>query len=268
MKKRFSVVLALLSVFLLFPIYWMLNSVFQTRAELFSRPPLWFPRSFDFLSVWKIVVDNAQYFSNSLVIAFITIAVTVFVAIPAGYSLAKLNVPGKSFYLLVLLITQMFPLVMLITPMFLIFSKTGLLNNYAGTALAIGTNTIPFSILVLRSYLVSLPDSLREAAFIDGCGEMRAFVRIIIPNAMTGIMTIVVFTFLFSWGDFLFGLTMMTDNDLQPATVRLYQSIGQYGTDWRRLMTLSASLALPAMIFVVLAQRAVVNGIGNVNVNK
>jgi multiple sugar transport system permease protein len=189
------------------------------------------------------------------------VAVSLLLGAPAAFALAHLRVRFTLLFILALLITQMFPDVMLATPLFLIFNHANLIDTYPGLILADCTYAVPFVILTLRAFLLTVPFDLVEAGMVDGTSVLGAFWRIVIPVALPGLATSALFAFLFAWGDFTFGLTLTTGTTVQPVTVGLYTFVGQFSTDWNNLMAGSIFAALPTVVLLVVAQRYVRAGL-------
>ncbi|WP_332632576.1 carbohydrate ABC transporter permease [Halalkalibacter flavus] len=154
----------------------------------------------------------------------------------------------------------MLPTIMMAMPLFMLFSQFGLLNNYVTLILANTTSALPFAILVLRPFFLSLPGGLEEAAQIDGCNKFSAFSRVILPCVKPGLLTVGSFSFLFAWGDFLFALTLTSNEKIRPLTVGLYTFSDQYGTEWNNLMAVSTIAALPIIIIFIVLQKYIVSG--------
>ena len=147
-----------------------------------------------------------------------------------------------------LLITQLLPAIVIATPLFVAFSKIGLINSYPALILADTTFTLPFAVIVLRPFFLTVPRELEAAAKIDGCNQFDAFWRVILPLVRPGLITVAVFAFLMGWGEFLFALSLTTNETVQPATAALNKFIGQYGTRWNNLMAVSTTIALPIIV--------------------
>jgi multiple sugar transport system permease protein len=195
---------------------------------------------------------------------------TAAICIPAAYALAKLGIPERITHvmLLVLLVVQALPTIMLVAPLYETAAKLNLLNQYWTIALLDSMYAVPFGVLILRAYMLSLPDELREAALVDGATERQAFTRIMLRNSKPGIATVVVFAFLFAWGDFVFGFTFTNGPGVEPATASLYALIGQFENQWQQLMALSTVLAVPAVVVVLGAQRALQQGVAGFGIEK
>lgn len=134
--------------------------------------------------------------------------------------------------------------------MYVIFNKLNLLITYPGIILADSSGAIPFSILILRAFMQSIPYELTEAALVDGAGDWQTFIKIILPVSKSAIITAGLLTFLGAWGDFLFALTIMTKNTIQPITLSLYSYIGQYSTSWNEMMAAAVLASIPAAVLL------------------
>ena len=248
-------------VIMLFPLYWMLANSLETNQEIFSIPVSIIPTSITFQPYTQILATQLPHLLSSLIISIGTVIVSLIIALPAAYALAHFHFRITLVIVFCLLVTQMIPAVTLATPMFLIFDKLGLLNSYPGIILADTTYAVPFAMLILRAFLQSVPRELTEAAFVDGTGEWGAFFRVVIPLAVPGIVTAGLFAFLFAWGDFLYALTIMTTNDIQPISLSIYTYIGQFNSQWNSMMALATLAAIPAAILLLFFQRYITSGI-------
>src|SRR5262249_46498384 len=142
-----------------------------------------------------------------------------------------------------------------------VFHKLHLLNTHVGLVLADSTYSIPFAIVLLRAFMTRIPREVLDAARIDGCGEWRAFLLVAVPLAVPGIVTASLFSFLFAWGDFLFALTLNGPGHVQPVTLGLYKFVGTYGSDWGGIMAAVILAAVPASVFLLIAQRWITAGV-------
>ena len=255
--------LLMLGVFL-FPIYWMVATAVKPATEIFANPPKLIPTSVDF-TVWQSrIFENPRvlrYFVNSLILGFGTTFLTLALAAPASYGIAKLPIRGKSFLLSISLVSLMFPAIMLALPFFVMFSRLGLTDSYIGLILANTALALPFAIIVLRPFFLAIPDELTAAAQIDGCTPFGAFVRVVLPLATPGLFTAAVFTFLFGWSDLVFALSLTTEESMRPVTAGLWNFIGSNVTQWNAVMAFSTLAMLPPLAVFLFAQRYVVAGL-------
>lgn len=196
-------------------------------------------------------------------IALGTLVLTLALAAPVAYGLARLDIKGKGAMIGVMLVAQMLPSIMLALPFFLLFSHLGLLNHVIALILANTTTALPFAVLVLRPFFMSIPQGLEEAAAIDGSNRFLTFVRIILPLAKPGLLTVGAFAFLFAWGDLLYALILTTDESIRPLTVYLYTFVGQHGTNWNSLMAVSFVAIIPIILIFIAFQKHIVDGIAS-----
>jgi multiple sugar transport system permease protein len=248
----------------LFPVYWMVATSLKTSAAIFATPPQVVPSPLVFSAYSVAVINNPATLHaifNSTIISLGTMALTLVLAAPAAYALARLHLRGGTLIMLLLLITQLLPAIVIATPLFVLFSRIGLLNSYPALILANTTFTLPFAVIVLRPFFLTVPAELEAAAKIDGCTQWGAFWRVILPLVQPGLVTVAAFAFLMAWGEFLFALALNTNEDVQPVTVALNKFIGQYGTQWEKLMAVSTTIALPIIAIFAVLQRYIISGL-------
>lgn len=248
----------------MFPVYWMLATSLKVAGDVFADPPDWFPAPLVVDSYETAVLDNPGVLRgllNSTVIATGTLALTLIVGAPAAYALARLRLRFAVLIALVLLLAQMLPTINLALPLFAIFSRLGLVDSYAGLILANTALTLPFAVIVLRPYFLSVPAELVDAARVDGCNRFGAFRRIALPLVRPGLVTVGALAFVMAWGEFVFGLTLATSEDMEPVTVVLNRFIGQFHTRWNDLMAVAVAAALPIIVVFAVLQRFVVSGL-------
>ncbi len=248
----------------LFPVYWMIATSLKTSGAIFATPPQIVPSPLVFTAYNEAVINNPltiRAILNSSIISIGTMLLTLLLAAPAAYGLARLKLRGGALLLLLLLVTQLLPAIVIATPLFVIFSRVGLLNSYAALILADTTVTLPFAVIILRPFFLTVPRELEAAAQIDGCSQVGAFWRVVLPLVRPGLITVGVFAFLMAWGEFLFALSLNTNETVQPVTVALNKFIGQYGTQWEKLMAVATTIAVPIIIIFASLQRYIVGGL-------
>ena len=231
-----SVLSILLLCVLLFPLFWILMTSLKTEQEIFRIPPTIIPEKLN-LASYAAQVETGDFnmfqsFANSFIISIGATIISVVLAVPASYGIAKYRFRGRKVMLLGFLVTQMLPVAVLLTPMFILFRGMNLYNTAGSAILADATIGIPFSILILKNYFASIPKDLEEAAYIDGCNRFSAFIRVLIPIAKPGVMVCAIFSFLYAWGDLAYGMTFIIDQQKRPITAGIFNFMGQYGTKW------------------------------------
>jgi len=264
-QQRYLFVAGLaVTVVYLVPVYWMINTSFKQAGDIFAVPPHLIPMPPTIASYEQAVfsdTDIARGLANSAIIAIGTTLITLLVALPAAYGLARLRMRFVPVILMLFLIVQMVPSVNLALPMFVLFSSVGLLNSYVGLIIANCSLAIPLAVTILRPYFLNVPSEIVEAAKIDGCNELTAFWRVAVPISTPGVITVAVVSFLAAWGEFVFGLALATDEKYQPITVVLAGLTNAFGTKWNDLMAVSAVIALPVIVAFVFLQRYTVAGL-------
>lgn len=250
----------------IFPLYWMIVTALKTQVEIFSIPtPLW-PKNLTFDAFAKQLStsgDTLRGFKNSLIISCGATVISTVLSIPASYGLARFRFSARKALVLFFLITQMLPSTLVLTSLYIMFSKLGLLNTYWAPILADATLGIPFSIIILRTYFVSIPKELDEAAKIDGCGHLSAFVKIMLPIAKPGIVVAAVFSFVYAWGDLIYGITFITNPNMRPITSSIYNYVQQYQTLWNSTMAFGMIAIAPVVLIFIFMQKYIVSGLTN-----
>ena len=161
--------------------------------------------------------------------------------------------------LFVFLVAQMLPSSLILTPLFVNFSKLGLINNHVGVMLADATITIPFAVIILRTYFKDIPKELEEAAIIDGCGPWKTFIKIMVPVSSSGIVTALSMSLFMAWGDMVFSLTFLNQESLKTLPLILYKAMGELGVRWEILMAYSTVVVLPILVIFIIMQKYIVN---------
>lgn len=248
---------------MLFPLYWMLDASFQTPTQLVGLTPTWFPLHGTLAGYRDVLSSQGGHLLISLIVSLGTVVVTLLISAPAAYGMAKLRVPGRRALLFALLVAQMIPGIVMANSFYVAANDLGLLNSPLALILADSTLAVPFATLILHSFLRSVPDELSEAAAIDGAGRLRTFVSVILPVARNAMITAGLFSFLFAWADFLFAVTLTTQDDHAPITVGIYRYIGANLTDWNSVMATGVIASIPAALLLIIAQRYVAVGIGS-----
>lgn len=257
------IIAVLVALLFLFPIYWLLAMSFKTDGESFGKLVTYYPHEFTLYPWIENFSDKdfIQSLKNSGLIAFLSMVISIAFGVPTAYGMGRYKVPGSKGFLLTFLVTQMLPASLMLTPMYLIFNKVGLLGTYLGPALAISSGSIPFIVVTLRPYFKRIPVALDDAARIDGCGVIRSFFSIMIPAIKTGIVTVVVISFLNGWNDLVYSMTFNVKPEMRPLTANIYKFQSKYGTKWNCIMAYGAILVLPVVLLFVFLQKYIVSGL-------
>jgi multiple sugar transport system permease protein len=217
-----------------------------------------------FNNFFKVLASGAgQNFINSIIISLCAMIIVILLSVPSAYGLARYAMAGKKIIILFLLVTQMLPATVILTPLFIMFSKIGILNTYLGPILTTATLGIPFSVLILRTFFLNAPKELDDAARVDGCNSFTAFLRIMIPIAKPGIVVSAAISFLFAWGDLIYSITFNRDQTLWPLTTGVYQAMGKYGIEWNNIMAIATITVLPVIIIFDLLRQQLIKGLAS-----
>jgi multiple sugar transport system permease protein len=245
-----------------FPILWGLLTSFKPEREVLAYPPSLFfsPTLGNYRDVLFGATTIMPNLVSSLIIATAATVLSMLIAIPAAYALARLKLPaGKAagFYILA---TQMLPPVGLIIPYYLILQRVGLLDSYRGIILIYLTFSLPFAIWLLVSYFEDIPREMEEAALIDRAGRLRAFLYIMLPQVRGGIAVTSILVFLNAWNEFLFAV-VLGGNNVRPVTVAMFNFVSVEQTLWGKLAAAAMVAMAPVILLGVLAQRHIVKGL-------
>lgn len=245
----------------LMPFAWMISTSFKPEGEILTKEPKLIPREFTLQNYDELrkEVKFERHFINSLIV---TVGVTLFslaVNAAAAYAFAKLHFPKKEKLFTLLLVTMMIPMQVTMIPSFLILKYMGLLNTYAGLIIPGGASV--YAIFLLRQFMMSIPNSLLEAARIDGCGEWTIFWKIVLPLCRPVLATLTIFTFIGAWNDFFSPLIILLEESKYTLPVALAILNGQYDTQWGMLMAGSVIVVVPVVIVFLLVQRHYIKGI-------
>jgi multiple sugar transport system permease protein len=246
---------------MLFPLYWMVNVSLTPRNELRKDPPNLFPIHATFEGYSRVLHEQFPYLGTSLLVGLGTVAITLVLAAPAGFALAKLRPMGGSVLNFLLLVAQMIPGIIMAMGFYLIFNNWGMLDTIPGLILADTTLAVPFAVLIFTAFMMGLPNELIQAARIDGAGHWRTFRSVVLPMSRNSIVTVALFAFLWSWSDFLFASTLNRGGSLQPVTIGIYRYLGNNTQDWNAIMATAVVASVPAAILLVIAQRYVAAGV-------
>jgi multiple sugar transport system permease protein len=266
MKRSQILVSATTGLFILlafFPFFWTLLSSFKPASQLFQiNPPLW-PRPFTWDNFRDIFVERHFYLNilNSIVVAGVTSFICVALGSLAAYALARLRFRGKMAILGFILAIGLFPQVAIVSPLFLLFEKAGLINTYPALILPYLTFALPLAVWLLTTYFRQLPFELEEAARMDGAGPLRTFWSITLPLAAPGIFTTAIITFICCWNEFLFALAFTTNDQSRTVPVAIVMFSGYHTVPWGQILAAVTVVTLPVALLVLVLQRRIIAGL-------
>ncbi|MCG5485695.1 carbohydrate ABC transporter permease [Sinorhizobium meliloti] len=252
----------LIVLFAMGPFVWMvLTSLTPTEAlnatGVSVSPAGWSLDNYVRLLQQTSFLDNML---DSLIIACGTVVLGLAVAVTAAYAFSRFRFAGRKLLMLQFLLINMFPIVLLILPLFVLMRKAGILDTHFGLILANATVAIPFAVWMLTSYVGAIPKSLDEAAMIDGCSRLTALLRVVLPLTIPGIISTGIYIFITAWNEYLYALTLGGRN-VRPVTVAIQTLIGEYQIEWGLLAAGAVVGAMPATILFLLVQRRLIGGL-------
>lgn len=258
-----GVALFLGAVFL-FPLYWMYATSVKSASEIFASPPTLWPHSINlgvFPATW-VDAGMASYIWNSTLIASGVTLITVLLGTGCAYVLARYRNGWIDVGLFLILMLQVMPPSVMITPLFVGFHQIGILDYPRfSVVLATAAKSMPFFVVLVRATFMGVPRELEQAALVDGNSRIGAFFWVVLPLARNGILVVAILTFMTSFGEYIYSKSMIQNTDLQPASVGLNDFIGPNSTDWNSIMAFSAMYVTPILAIFVLLQRRIVSGL-------
>ncbi|WP_133917977.1 carbohydrate ABC transporter permease [Streptomyces sp. NBC_00582] len=260
-SRLYTTVGVLLTAVMLFPVYWMLNVSLTPQQDMRKSPPDLLPLHPTFEGYRAVLDDQMPYLGTSLLIGLGTVVLTLLLAAPAGFALAKLRPFGGGVLGLFLLVAQMIPGIVMAMGFYGIFLDLGLLNSWWGLIIADSTIAVPFGVMIFTAFMSGIPGELIAAARIDGAGTFRTFRSVVLPVSRNAIVTVSLFSFLWAWSDFVFANTLDSGGDLRPITLGIYHYIGNNNQEWNAIMATAVVASLPAAVLLILAQRYVAAGV-------
>jgi len=260
-KVFLHVGLTVVSLFTLLPFLWMISASFMTSGEASTFPPKFLPDHFT-LDQYRLLftrIDIARYFLNSAILAIGVTFISLMVNSMAGFAFAKFKFPGKNKVFTFLLTSMIIPGQVTMLPVFLLLKKLGLLNTYFGIILP-GMASI-FGIFLIRQYMLSIPDSLIDAARVDGASDFFIFWRIVLPLSSPVLVTLALFTFMGTWNDFLWPLIVMTKEKMYTLPVALAILMGEHAPDPELMMAGAVITIIPVIFVFLFLQKYYIQGI-------
>ena len=256
------IIISLVATLYVFPFFWLIRSSFMTSAEIFAMPMRWLPRQFRYtnfteaLSAFPFVL----FFRNTMIIVLLNVIGNILSSSFAAFGYARIEFPGRDFFFALIISTLMIPWAVLLIPQFIIWQRLGFFNTFVPLTLpAFFLNG--FFIFLIRQFINTIPRDYDEAARIDGAGYLSIYARIIMPMLKPALATVGVFSFMWSWNDFLGPLIYLRNRDLLTLALGLRQFMSYYSNEWHYLMAASSVIIIPMIILFFFAQRYFIEGI-------
>ena len=241
----------------------MVSTAFKTAKETMTNPPVWIPKTITFEAFGHLWSEYpfTQFFKNSFIITMLSMVVSVMCACLAGYGLTRFHFRGRSAMMTFVLVTQMFPSVMLLVPFYSIISQFGLIDTHLGLILVYTSFTTPFCTWMMLGFFKSLPLDLDEAARIDGASVWQTFWRVILPLTLPGIASTCIYSFITSWNEYMFAFILTRSPDMRTLSVGIAEMNGYQQVLWNDMMAASLIASLPLIVLFVCLQRYFISGL-------
>jgi multiple sugar transport system permease protein len=259
---HYAILIAFIT-FALFPLFWLLKVSVTPTKLLYTEGIRMWPSETTWANYGFVLTrsDFPRFFMNSVIVSGATAVIVTVVAAAAGYAFSRFAFRGKLFIIALMLITQMFPLVMLIAPIFKILSPIGLTNSLTGLIIVYSAFNVPFATFLMQSFFDGVPRELEEAAMIDGDTRFGALRRIVLPLTLPGIGATLGFVFTAAWSELLFALMLISKAGKQTFPVGLLSFVGKFSVDFGQMMAAGVLALIPACLFFIFIQKYLVQGL-------
>lgn len=258
------IVFAALLFLLLLPLISMFGTAIKTHnAALMTTslfPEKWADLSLENFGYVMIKMKFGKNLLNSAIVSIVVTLACIFCAAPAGYAISRFKGPYFKAYSILLLLLQMFPIMLMLMPQYLIFTKLHITNSLLSIIISYTTSNLAFSIWLLKGFYDSIPLELEQAAMVDGCTKFHAFLRVVFPLTLPGIATVSVFTMLNAWNEYTVASVFIKKDAIMTMTLGLQKFVQQNGADWPSLMAAACIATVPAIVFVIFSQKYLIEG--------
>jgi multiple sugar transport system permease protein len=248
-----------------FPLLWMLGTSLKPSTELFVRPPTFLPQSPTLDNFGRVLRETKflVYAENSLIVAVVTTAFVLIVATLGAHALVSFRLRGRTVVARALLLAYMLPTTAVLIPIYLMIAGFGLTNTLTGLIVAYSSLALPFALWMMRAFFAGIPPEIEAAATIDGATRLEAFFDVVLPQALPGIITTGVFTFLLCWNEYLYSLVMINDDSRRTLPTGIMGTlVSGHTIEWGMVMAAASMMSVPLFLIFLLLQRYVVQGFG------
>ena len=248
-----------------FPLVWMILTSIKPQTELFIIPPALLPQEVTFEHYWRLLTETPflTYMRNSTVLATATTLLVIVIATLGAHSLTRFAYPGRETLARLVLFTYLLPSVVLIIPLYFLMVSAGLGNTIASLVIAYTTFALPYALWLLRSFMAGIPDDLEAAALVDGATRMQAFVDVILPQALPGVISTAIFTAILAWNEYLYALVLVNSDEVRPLTTGVMNMlVTSFNIEWSLLMAASVMMSVPLIVVFVFLQKFLTRGFG------
>jgi multiple sugar transport system permease protein len=250
---------------IVFPLLWMILTSLKPQSELFLIPPTILPEQITFEHYERLLRETPflTYMRNSVWLAVGTTLVVVVVATLGAHSLVRFSYPGREPLARMVLFTYLLPSVVLVIPLYFLMIELGLVNTLASLIIAYTTFALPFALWLLRSFMLAIPDDLEAAAMVDGATRMQAFIDVILPQAVPGIISTALFTAILAWNEYLYALVLINSDEVRPLTTGVINMlVTSFNIEWSLLMAASVMMSVPLIFAFIFLQKYLTRGFG------
>lgn len=259
------IVIALILIFLLFPLYWVLVTSFKENMEAYKFPPTFFPKSPTAQTYIKLFTEDQyffRYYINNFIVSGACALLTTFVAIISGYALSRFHFKWNKWIVAAFTSAQMFPIVSRMISLYGLMGKMNMINTRRGLVLALTAAMIPFSTMLMSSFFDGIPEVLEEAALIDGAGRFKILFSVIIPLVKPGMVAVGIYSLLMAWDDYLHASTLIQTDSLRTLSAGVsIRYLGELSYDWSLVNTISVIGIIPMLILFFFFQKHLVKGL-------
>lgn len=264
LKTFFSYLfLLLLVLFILFPLAWSVSTSLKPSGEIFSLTPKWIPENITFENFKNVLFDSSipRYFVNSLLVGFLTTVLSLILGGAAGYGFARYQFKGNHTLSLFMLFSQMLPLIVMMIPFYLVMSKLHLLDTIFGLSVTHLVIAMPLVTWMSRSYFLSIPKELEEAALVDGCSHIDALLEVVLPLAAPGLAAAGLYAFVMSWNEFILASILTSTDKSQTLPIGITEFSSAFEVDWGSTMAASLIVTIPVILLFLWLQKYFVKGL-------
>lgn len=250
-------------VFALFPLYWLLKIALTPDRLVYTEGTALLPSEVTLANFRSVILatEFLSYFRNSVLVSLGTAALTAVIAAGAGYAFSRFRFAGKRWVMLLMLLTQMFPLLMIIAPIYNIVAALGMLNSLTSLIAVYTAFNIPFATFLMQSFFDGIPRDLEEAAMIDGCTRFQALRKVVLPLTLPGLGATLGFVFTAAWSELLFALMLINSSEAMTFPVGLLTFVSKFSVDWGQMMAAGVLALIPSCLFFLFIQRYLVKGL-------
>lgn len=261
-RTPYVILITCMIIYSVFPVYWMINTSFRDAQTIYSSIDF-FPDPFT-LDNYRVLLELTDYptwFMNSVIVAFGTVAITIVLSVLIAYSVTRLQFRGKNMVIGTMLYAYMFPPLLLAIPLATLFVQIGIPDTLLSLVISHTTLALPLGVWLLWGFFKQIPIDVEEAAMVDGCSRLKAFILVVLPLTLPGIVTVAIFAFLLSWTDYVFALVMISSDVNKTLPVGLDTMVGLYELRWGELMAGSTLIALPLFVMFTFLSRFFIRGL-------